>query len=176
MSNKKIIRLLAAATALTLLIVTIRHYNAKTREVQRVNPEFAPYISAFTSGLISSESSIIVRLASDYEKAGAPGDEVTQDLFDFSPGIEGKTYWNDKRTLLFKPSKPLPSGVEYTAEFYVSKLLEMPKGLETFEFYFTVIEQTVGYYRDGFKPLDNNDLNWYKAYGFMGFAQKVLLR
>ncbi len=167
MSNHKIFRLLAAAVALTLLIVIIIGYNARTRENQRVNPEFAPYISAFTSGLISSESSIIVRLASDYEQAGAPGDEVSEELFDFSPGISGKTYWDDKRTLRFKPDAPLPSGVDFTASFYISKLLQMPQGLETFEFYFTVIEQSAGYYRDGFKPLNNADLRWYKAYGFM---------
>ncbi len=167
MSNKKVFRLLAVAAVLCLLIVIIRHYNAKTREVQRVNPEFAPYISAFTSGLISSESGIIVRLAGDYEKAGAPGEEITQDLFDFEPGINGKAYWEDKRTIVFKPDAPLPSGVDFTASFYISKLMEMPKGLDIFEFYFTVIEQSIGYYRDGFRPLDNNNLSWYKVYGFM---------
>lgn len=167
MSNQKIFRLLAAAAALTLLIVILRHYSAKTGEVQRVNPEFAPYISAFTSGLISSESGIIVRLAADYEKAGAPGEEAAQDIFAFSPGIKGKVYWNDKRTLLFKPALPLPSGVEYIARFQLHKLMEVPAELKTFEFYFTVIEQTTGYYRDGFKPFDNANINWYKAFGFM---------
>ncbi len=167
MSNKKIIKLLAAAAAFTLFIVIIIRYNAKTHEVQRVNPEFAPYISAFTSGLISSESGIIIRLTSDYEKAGIPGEVIKGELFDFSPGISGKTYWDDKRTIRFKPDAPLPSGVDYTASFFISKLMKMPDGLETFEFYFTIIEQTVGYYRDGFKPLNNDNLSWYKAYGFM---------
>lgn len=167
MSNKKVLKFLAAAVLLVLLIITFRHFNAKTDEVKRINPDFAPYISAFTSGLISSESSILVRLTSDYENAGTLGSEVDIDLFDFSPSIKGKAYWDDKRTIRFKPDAPLPSGRDFVASFYISKLMKMPEGLETFEFYFTVIEQTVGYYREGLQPMSSTDLSFYRAYGFM---------
>lgn len=106
-----------------------------------VNPEFAKYISAFTYGVVSNQTTIKVQLVQEVAEAKA-GEEVKEELIEFSPAIEGKAYWLDKQTIEFRPKDLLPSGEKFEAEFHLSDIVkEVPDHLEDLEFKFQVIAQ-----------------------------------
>ncbi|MFZ9955265.1 MAG: alpha-2-macroglobulin family protein [Flavobacteriales bacterium] len=106
-----------------------------------VNPEFAKYISAFTYGVVSNQTSIKVQLVEEVPGAKA-GEEVKDEFIEFSPAIEGKAYWLDKQTIEFRPKDLLPSGESFEAEFHLSDVVkEVPDHLENLEFKFKVIDQ-----------------------------------
>jgi uncharacterized protein YfaS (alpha-2-macroglobulin family) len=99
---------------------------------------FAPYVSAYTGGIISAESTIRIELTQ-----GLPSVEVNAEapdnLFDFTPGIRGKAHWINNRTIEFVPdSGQLKQGTLYRASFRLAKVLSVDKSLREFEFTFRV--------------------------------------
>ena len=105
-----------------------------------IDPDFMGYISAFTSGVVSKQASIQIRLTEPYKNAIA-NKKIEEELFDFSPNIDGEAYWVDDRTIEFRPNKKLASGKLFEAEFYLSKLMKVPDKLETLVFQFQVMKQ-----------------------------------
>lgn len=104
--------------------------------------EFAPYISAYTGGAISSQSSVRVEFTQDLPLVEL-GSEVKEKLFDFSPSVKGKTYWVNNRCIEFVPdSGQLKQGVLYNADFELGKVLDVKKELKTFSFSFRTLQQT----------------------------------
>ena len=49
-----------------------------------VDPAFSKYIEAYTSGIVSKTASFKIQLAADAATTHAVGEEVSQNLFDFS--------------------------------------------------------------------------------------------
>ena len=101
---------------------------------------FVEFVSAYTSGHISSKDEIKVKLAKTIETA-EPGQEILTKLFSFEPSIKGYAYWEDTRTAVFKPDSKLESGQEYKAKFALKNLVETPADREEFKFTFTCIPQ-----------------------------------
>jgi len=164
--NAKIITgIVAAIVVLALVLLIIR--NKSKHEIIKINPAFAKYISAYTSGLISSESTIKIRLASDFANQEDIGKAVDASLFKFSPSIKGTTVWKDSRTIEFKPTEKLPSKQKYTAKFYLEKLLKVPSDLEVFKFQFETMAQNFSVTVDNLKPSDKNT---YKLLGTLTTA------
>jgi uncharacterized protein YfaS (alpha-2-macroglobulin family) len=127
----------------------------------KIDPGFSNYIGAFTAGVISSESTIKIQLSQENPAARIDGNPVTEKYFKFSPEIEGKTYWIDKRTLEFRPDKRLQSDEIYDASFYLSKLISVPSKFNTLEFQFSIIKQAFAVSNDGlFVPDVNNGLRY----------------
>ena len=101
--------------------------------------EYVPYISAYTGGLIYPSSAIQIELANEQDVA--PGTEVKENLFSFSPAIKGKTSWINNHTLEFTPeAKALKSGQTYKAAFKLGNVVSVDKRLKTFHFSFKVAE------------------------------------
>jgi uncharacterized protein YfaS (alpha-2-macroglobulin family) len=71
----------------------------------------------------------------------AVGQETSVKLFSFSPSVNGKTVWLDRRTVEFTPANRLISGQLYEVSFALARLLDVPKELEDFEYSFQVIPQ-----------------------------------
>ena len=109
--------------------------------VSFVNPAFGEYIASYTAGVVTSGTSIRVNLTADIVDSSAVGQESSVKLFSFSPSVSGKTVWLDRRTVEFKPDARLTSGQLYEVGFALSKLLEVPDALKTFEYAFQVIPQ-----------------------------------
>ncbi len=128
------------------------------------NPDFAMYVSGYTSGMISVASGIRIILTDDI--AGViPGSEAEKSLFSFSPSIQGKAYWIDMHTLEFRPGRRLPSGTRYRAEFYLSKLMNVVPSLKTFPFSFQTLHQGIRIETVGMKGLSESDLTWQQLTG-----------
>jgi alpha-2-macroglobulin len=129
-----------------------------------IDPAFAGYIAAFTSGIISNQSAIIIQLQ-DIHPDAVEGEIIDKNLFSFSPGIKGETHWKDNRTIEFTPEEPLPSGRLFETKFYLSKIIDVPKKLKTLEFQFQTIKQSINVEYSGMKAYNHFDLSWQKLYG-----------
>lgn len=173
MSNRM---LLAIATIVAIATFSLTFFSKKgnTRDSvseTQVDPAFSAYVSAYTSGTISNESTIRVRLANDYTGPIEYDKPVTEKYFDFDPSIEGKTYWVDSRTLEFRPDKRLPSDVAYEAEFFLGKLVnEIPKDLAIMKFGFRTMKQSFDVTVDGMKTTDKKTLRVQRLIGTLATA------
>ena len=103
--NKKL--LIFIATIVVIAIAAYFVFKSDDTTPPQINPAFTGYVSSFTSGVISKEAEIIVRLREDVDELKRTED-VAADLFDFDPNIEGEAYWTDNRTVAFKPTEKLP--------------------------------------------------------------------
>lgn len=127
-----------------LLSVLIINFSCtkKVDEFVAIDPAFQTYISAFTSGIISKESKIRIRLTNENENFTESGQEISNNLFSFSPNINGKAFWIDNRTIEFIPEKNFSSGQLYTCTFQLNKLCQVKEEkLKEFIFQFQIIQQ-----------------------------------
>ncbi|HMG92440.1 MAG TPA: MG2 domain-containing protein, partial [Chryseolinea sp.] len=138
--------------------------------VTYVNPAFGEYISSFTSGTVSSGSAIRIVLSQDVLDSAAVGQETSVKLFSFSPSVGGKTVWLDRRTVEFTPANRLISGQLYEVSFALSRLVDVPKELEAFEYSFQVIPQNFEVAISNVLPYVKTELKRQKIEGILHTA------
>ena len=81
--------------------------------------EFAPYIKAYTGGMVPENAELRVDLTED-----AAG-QNPQGLFQFEPPVEGTARWNNAASVSFIPANgALKAGQAYKATFHLEKLRE----------------------------------------------------
>jgi len=161
MKKGKII--LASAIAVSILAAAYFVFNKKQKATP-FNPAFSLYISAYTSGNISKESSIRVRLAHEVPQ-GLIDSLGSTNLFEFSPTIKGTTRWINNYSVEFIPEHNLESGVLYKAQFSLGKIMPVPDDLKEFHFDFQVIIQSFEVQVDGLKAFDKTTLQWQRIFG-----------
>ena len=127
-------RLPILVLALLVCALSITLSSCKRKKIIEVDPEFAKYIEAYTSGVVSKKSSIRIQLATDAAATHTVNENIKEDLFEFSPAVEGKAFWVDARTIEFKPTKDLDIDKLYEVEFKLSKVLSVPKKFKEFRF------------------------------------------
>ncbi|MBL4586430.1 MAG: hypothetical protein JKX84_05155, partial [Flavobacteriales bacterium] len=156
--------------SLAILILTFVGCNDKSYEP--IDPAFAGYISAFTSGVVSNSTTIKIKLTEAHPEANINA-AIEQELFDLSPNVEGEAFWLDDRTIEFRPTEKLKSGKLYEVEFYLGKLIDVPEKLETLVFQLQVMKQsmTVGF--EGMEPYDT-DLKWQMMRGLVSTYDAAL--
>jgi hypothetical protein len=159
--------LIIGATAIAVLVLAFVIYKVafQKHQFKPVNPAFKEYVQAFTTGVVSTHSSIKVRLANDFADSALFNEPIKENLFSFSPTIKGKAYWVDSRTIEFRPDKQLPPKKFYEAEFYLSKLMKIPDSLKTMEFQFQTMQQDYEVIIDNHKAYNKSDLSREKLYG-----------
>ncbi|MEO1052665.1 MAG: MG2 domain-containing protein [Bacteroidota bacterium] len=131
---------------------------ASRKTLSAIDPAFSAYISSYTAGVVSSESTFRVRLAQDIQDSSLIGKTVDQRLFKFSPSISGKTTFLDARTIEFEPEARLQSGQQYKVKFYLDKVLDVPDGLSVFEYTMQTVAQNFDLLVENVKAYDNKDL------------------
>lgn len=137
-------------------------YFHEKQSTRSINPAFAEYISAYTSGVIPKNSSIRVQLTSAIMDSNASS---INNVFEFQPNIKGELKKIDENTLEFFPSEPLTSGQKYRVNFHLSKLLQVPKDLEEFVFEFTCIKQDFEVQAPTFEAIDKRNLIYQRVSG-----------
>jgi uncharacterized protein YfaS (alpha-2-macroglobulin family) len=138
-----------------------------------INPAFTEKIAAFTSGVISSESTIQVVLSDDYPGQITRNTPVGETVFKFKPDIAGNTVWLDNRTIEFRPEHHLVSGETYSAKFYLSKLMKVPRNISVLEFDFSVVQQAFAVTFEGYQTTQENDLVWNRLKGVVNTADFI---
>jgi len=167
--NRKMLFFLTGLAVIGILSIPFLKKSGSGMHAEKINPAFSEYISAFTSGYISKESTIRILLASEVNGVEL-NKPVEEKLLKFSPNIEGTTVWIDSRTIEFRPKSKLPSGQKYEATFHLSKVAQVPHDFEDFNFYFTVINQSMEVYVDGMKTIDKKAMIWQRITGLISTA------
>ncbi len=136
--------------------------------------EYAPYISAFTGGSISSQSTIKIGFAQEQPVVELNA-ELKEKLFDFSPSLKGKASWINNRTIEFVPdSGQLKHGELYNASFRLGKIMNVDKKLSKFSFSFRVTPQNFGLVMHPYF-VDESSPEIATATGILKFGDKVSL-
>jgi uncharacterized protein YfaS (alpha-2-macroglobulin family) len=156
---------------LFLPLIFIVAYSCDTSSEQKhPGPEYSAYVSSYTAGIVTSHAHVIVRLNN---KSLLQNHEDIQELFEFSPSIEGKVELNGDREFNFIPDEPMESGTHYNVVFKLSKVAEVPNELSNFEFGFDIIEQNYQVFVDGLEAYDESNLSDQKVKGRVIFADDV---
>lgn len=140
------------------------------RTIKEIDPVFAKYIAAFTYGNIYSSSEIQIELTQDIPSVQL-NQEVKEELFKFSPGIKGKTYWTSTRTVKFVPEPgELKSGQDYDFYFELGKVLQVESKLQEFNSQFYIPAQNFKVDILPYSPMKDNDLVWNTVQGTLSLA------
>ena len=131
--------LIGVSLSLILLALAI-FFIVRHRQKPGIDPEFSKYIESYTTGVISKESTIRIRLAGGVETSHVQNEPLSDNIFDFSPSIKGKAYWIDARTIEFRPDGKLDPDKSYTAEFKLNKIIRVSDRFEHFKFGFQTIK------------------------------------
>lgn len=98
---------------------------------------FAPYVSAYTGGVISQMSAIRIELAEELPMVDLNAEP--EDAFSFSPSLKGKARWVSNSVIEFVPEQgQLKSGRFYEGTFNLGNFLTVDKELQEFHFSFRV--------------------------------------
>ncbi len=153
------------------LLLLISACDTRSPKSSTEQPDYNPSISAFTSGLISNQSTIQVRLSNDLKEEYDANETIENDVFEFSPKLEGVVTWLDSRTLEFKPSSSLPSGTEFKVKLKLSKLNHSKE--KDFEFSFNTIPLNISLDIEGLKSYSSTNLIWNSIKGKLYVSDMV---
>lgn len=142
------------ASFFVFILLLVQSCSEQVQKKMRVNSEFASYIGAYTSGMISKESTIQIQLTEDYDGEVNYGEPIQADLFEFTPAIEGEAWWVNSNTIEFRPAELLKSGQQYEVRFNLSELMETSDDLQIFSFNFSTVNQNFMVYVDGLSTKD----------------------
>lgn len=143
---------------------------AGSQEPISVDPEFSKYITAYSSGTMSSGDPIQIRLARSKDSVELY-QPIDKKLFDFDPGVDGKAYWVKNNTIEFRPESNLPNGKRFEVTFYVSKVMDVDEEkFETLRFSFNVMPQNYEVAVKGLVTPDNQELQNVEVEGWITTA------
>ena len=133
----------SSVTGLFFLLLMIVSFSSCTRTQKDIIPsaEYAPYINAYTGGVISQNSTIRIELTHEQPMVDL-NNELKENPFSFSPSLKGKAYWVSNNTIEFVPEEgTLKPGSLYECTFQLGKFVEVDKKLKEFNFSFRVQER-----------------------------------
>jgi uncharacterized protein YfaS (alpha-2-macroglobulin family) len=108
----------------------------------RSNAQYKYFVSAYTSGIISSTAPIRVRFANDIVANSEIGSAVPIDLLSFEPAIGGKAVWESRQTVRFTPTEKLPAGQFYKGKADLKKVYpDIDTDLKVLDFDFKILDQ-----------------------------------
>jgi uncharacterized protein YfaS (alpha-2-macroglobulin family) len=153
-----------------LLLILIVFFNFHQWQKRSVDPAFGKYIESYTTGIISKESTIRIRLAGNVQTAHVQNEPLSDDIFDFSPSIKGKAYWTDARTIEFRPEGKLDPDKNYSATFKLNKITMVSDGFEHFKFNFQTIKPDFTVTFTGLQTASNTSADKMKLGGIIQTA------
>ncbi len=125
------------------VIIAVWSCGRSAKDSTAFDPAYSEFIEGHTSGVISSGSTIEIRLVGK-PKIAVKGQEVSdKKLLQFSPKIDGTLFWKDDYTLAFVPEERLAQGASFNVELMLGKLFSVPDDLSSYVFDFGVIPQHI---------------------------------
>lgn len=139
----------AAGLFLILLTVIAGFSSCKSNQKDIIpSAEYAPYVNAYTGGVISQNSTIRIELTQAQPMVDL-NQELKDNPFSFSPSLKGKTYWVSNNTIEFVPEEgALKPGAFYEGTFHLGDFVDVDKKLEEFNFSFRVQERNFSIHTD----------------------------
>jgi len=157
-----------------VVLFTFSCVNRKDSEKQSDPAQFSKYVNGYTSGFVSSKSTLVITLAQSVEKFNA-GTELPGEVFTFEPSLSGKALLIDPQTLEFRPKQAMKNGQQYTVAFDVAKLIDVPRNLGQFKFSFSVVNQDFSVYAGQLSSVGNADIKTKRYEGKMVTADEMSL-
>jgi len=155
---------------INLLIATLFITLACTKDSNKADfssPKslFVDQVTSHTAGVISITSTIKLKLAKNWGDS-LTGKTIEKSIFGFSPKLEGKTFWQDNRTIVFEPAKNLTSGQVFQTTVDLKALFPNNTGnKETFKFEFQTLVQNFDVKTNGIRFYSKKDLTKIKVEG-----------
>lgn len=149
-----------AAAASLLLLLSLALFFSCSRAVrdEAYYQKLSQYVYAYTSGIVGKKEPIRIRLVNAAIQTDQIGQPVDKALLQISPSIEGVAVWEDDRTILLQPEKPLKYDTKYEVALQLGKIYpNVPASLSSFEFGFKTIALHFTVITDGVQtpnPLD----------------------
>ncbi len=135
--------LLILLTSLVFISISCSNEGDKKKEEKKViySEEISKLVSSVTSGQIKSVGNIKVWFNKAIISTSAKRTILEEEVFLFEPALEGKTYWDGNRILVFKPDEPMKFREKYKATLDVHKLSDSFKDviIDTLEFNFEIL-------------------------------------
>ena len=129
----------------------------KKEKWQDVDPAFAKYVEAYTTGIVSKTTSIRVQLAADATTTHTVGQAVKEDLFSIKPSAKGRATWIDARTIEFKPETNLQPDQVYEVNFKLGKVTRVPEKFNDFRFSLQTIRPACKLEQTGLRSTNEKD-------------------
>ena len=134
-------------SCLSIIIIGLNSCAGSQKEIIP-SSEFAPYINAYTGGVISQSSPIRIELTQDQPVVDL-NNELKENPFRFSPSLKGKAYWVSNNTIEFLPEEgALKQGTMYEGSFQLGEFVTVDKRLKEFNFSFRVQERNFSIHTD----------------------------
>ncbi|MEO7264545.1 MAG: MG2 domain-containing protein, partial [Ferruginibacter sp.] len=135
-------------TTTCTFIILFASCSKKENKWISVDPAYAKYVEAYTTGVVSKTSSIRIVLGQNAATTHVTGQPVDENFFDFTPAVKGKAVWLDARSIEFKPEKNLSPDQLYEVKFQLGKATDVPSKFKTLRFNFQTIKPafTVSHY------------------------------
>ena len=141
---KKRLLIIALAIIVLALIGFLSHFYVAVPKAAPTQQEINIYISAHTTGVISTRSSIRVVFASNMVGPEKVGQEADPKLLRIKPAVSGVATWLNEKTLEFKPNEPLPGDKVFQVNVFLSRLVkDISKQHEKFTFSFQTARQAM---------------------------------
>ena len=166
LTKKQVLTL--AVVAVLSIIAGITYWKLRATK-ERDLSAYDKYLESYTSGIISRESSIRIRLASDVQNV-VSGAALPDDIVELSPSVKGKTYWTDSRTLEFRPDEEFKADQKYEVVFHLDKVTPVAEGLEDFQFDFQTIRPDFEVELRGLRASGPGSLNKMELMGVLTMA------
>ncbi len=140
------------------LLILLASFSCSRPSGPSAFPEEAqPYISGFSSGILSKAGPVRIRFTQSPISAEQIGSLADSELLQLSPAASGDLYWEDARTLRFEPEVPMKSGQVYTATLQLERLFPgTPKEAQQVSFSFNTRDQAYDLAIEGLFPTVDN--------------------
>lgn len=143
---------------------------ADQRKPPSVDPAFSAYISAFTSGVVSSAAPIIVQLQTPMAIGLNDDPEKLNELLELVPKVDGTAHLEKGNTIIFEPSERLQQGKEYQVVFKLGRVTSVPEDLREFIFDFRTVEQSLEVGDLSLAPYENGRMERQSISGVLSTA------
>jgi uncharacterized protein YfaS (alpha-2-macroglobulin family) len=80
------------------------------------------------------------------------------------PAVEGTVRWTDRNTLSFQPRKRLRQDQTYDVTLHLSKLIQLPAGLDDFTFQINTFRQAIDVKVSDMQAVSPSDLRWQRVH------------
>ena len=142
------------------LLFVLSLFHSCSSEKAEISPdiEFRDVISAYTSGIVSRRDVITIRFKDEIAEEAKLNVELSNEVFDFRPNIDGKLIWVNKQTVNFVPNEYLKENTEYIAKLDL-KALGLENEKDEFVFSFRTIEQMLSASFSGINYYEQNKLD-----------------
>lgn len=165
-------RVYSVFAIVTMLMTCCLFYSCKQAKEVVPSTDFAPYISAYTGGMVYSGSNVVIELTQEQPEDVWKKD-IDEKLFSFSPAVKGTAHWLNNKTIEFVPEEgEMKSGILYNASFSLGKVIEVEKKFSRFDFSFRVEDHT---FKATTKPIEIQLDNTVTVRGELTFSDVMTL-